>query len=333
MGARLLDGRVALVTGASGFLGSWVVERLVGQGARVRCLVRATSRRDFLNAPGLEFAVGDVGDRESLKRAVAGADLVFHVAGLIKTPHPADYFAVNCQGTVNVLDACRSERDRLTRVVLVSSQAAVGPSAPGRPVDETTPPRPITPYGKSKLAAENAAGAYRDDLPLVVVRPPTIYGPRDRETLLMFRLAELGMRPKLGRHGAISAVHASDLTDAILLAAIEPGAVGQTYFVAGDEAPSPSELMALISAAVGRRGIGVPVPAWAIRLGGRAAEIVRDLTGASLIFDRWKAEELARGYWECSSRKAKSELGFCPRIQLSDGLRRTAEWYRSAGWL
>jgi nucleoside-diphosphate-sugar epimerase len=327
-----LSGQTCLVTGASGFLGGWVVEKLAAQGARVRCLVRPTSRRDFLTAPGLEFAVGDVGDRASLDRAVAGVDVVFHVAGLIKARRPEDYAAVNVQGTINVLDACRTVAERLTRVVLVSSLAAVGPSALDQPVDETTPPHPFSPYGKSKLAAENAAEAYRGELPLVIVRPPTIYGPRDRETLLMFRLATLGVRPKLGP-GEITVVHASDLADGILLAATDPRAAGETYFICGDESPSPTEMMARVSAAVGRRGVGVPVPAWAIRLSGRAADAVGNVTGVPFIFDRWKADELADGYWACSNRKAKANLGFAPRIPLADGLRQTAEWYRRAGWL
>jgi dihydroflavonol-4-reductase len=330
-----LEGRPCLVTGASGFLGSWVVERLRAAGARVRCLVRPTSRRDFLPAddPSIEYQAGDVTDPDSLRAAVAGVDLIFHLAGRIKAPRAADFDRVNRQGTVNLLDACQSTGSRLVRVLVVSSLAAAGPAGPGEVLTETAPCRPVSPYGRSKWAGEAAARGYGDRLPVTIVRPPTIYGPRDRETLLVFKVVARGLRPQLGETSAISLIHAADLADGILLAATHPAAVGRTYFLTGDAAPSLDQLVDLIGAAVGRRGVPVPVPPGAVRLAGRAAEVVRDLAGVPLIFDRWKADELLRGYWVCSNARARAELGFSPRIAVDQGLRDTARWYRLMGWL
>lgn len=327
-----LEGKTCLVTGASGFLGGWVAQRLSESGARVRCLVRPTSNRSHLATFGPELASGDVTDLPSLRRAVADADLVFHVAGLIKTLRPEDYVRVNHLGTINLLEAMR-ERGGVERVVLVSSQAAVGPSAPGRPVDEASPCRPVSPYGKSKLAGEVAARAYTSELPITVVRPPSIYGPRDRETLQIIQIAARGLRPVLRFPGEISAVHAADLADAILLAAVHPRAVGQTYFVAGDEIPSPNELMEIIAEVVGGRHVPLPLPAPAIRAAGRLAERVRDLTGLPLIFDQWKAEEIVTGFWACSNRRARSDLGWSPRYTLRSGLEDTVRWYRDHQWI
>src|SRR5262249_28662616 len=157
----------------------------------------------------------------------------------------------------------------------VSSQAAGGPSEPGQPRDESMPDRPVTPYGKSKHLAEVAARCYDRLFPITIVRPPTIYDPRDRETLLMFRLAALHLRPLLTFEGAISSVHASDLIDGILLTATRPRAAGETYFLNGDEMPTPDEMMGLIADAVGVQEIPVPLPAWAIQAAGRLAEIAR----------------------------------------------------------
>ncbi len=328
-----LANHTCLVTGASGFLGSFVVERLVQRGAHVRCLVRRNSRRDFLPGDGTDFVLGDVTEPESLRRALAGVDFVFHVAGLIKAARPEDYFRVNYLGTINLLEACRLYHERLQRVVVVSSLAATGPSQPGNPVVESSPCRPVTPYGKSKLRAEQAAFAYQRHLPVTIIRPPTIYGPRDRETLLLFRSVALGIRPVLPIRGEVSVIHASDLADGMILAATHPAAVGATYFLSADDVLSIDDLLQQIALAVGRRGVGVPLPAWALRGAARAAEALRDLGLVSLAFDRWKAEEVLTGYWTCSNARAKAELGFTPRISVADGFAETARWYRKMGWL
>jgi dihydroflavonol-4-reductase len=326
-------GRTCLVTGATGFLGSWVVERLLTQGARVRCLMRSTSKLEFLDAKEIELARGDVTDFTSVRAASGGADFVFHLAGRIKAPRESDYYQVNYLGTINVLEACLQAAPGVERVVVVSSQSAAGPSEPGQPLNESTSCRPISPYGRSKRQAELAAESYHARLPVTIVRPPSVYGPRDRETLQVIRLISLGLRPILSKRGAISLVHASDLADGILLAATQAAAIGKTYFLAGDESPSPSELVQLIARATERGGISIPVPPNLLRLAGRAAELVRDLTGFPMTFDRWKAEEIIHGYWACTSARAKADFGYSPRVPLATGLRDTVEWYRQAGWL
>jgi nucleoside-diphosphate-sugar epimerase len=133
--------------------------------------------------------------------------------------------------------------------------------------------------------------------------------------------------------GAISAIHASDLADGILLAATHSAAAGRTYFLSGPEAPSTAELLRLIAKALDRRSMPVPVPSVGVRVAGRAAEVIRDVTGRSSIFDRWKAEEIVVGNWRCSADRARTELGFQPRIPLAEGLRATAAWYQERGWL
>ena len=325
-------GRRCLVTGATGFVGSWLADRLLDEGSRVRCLVRPASQARLRRAGQLEVSLGDVTEPASLPQALVEVDFVFHVAGLIKAPRESEYFRVNYLGTINLLEACR-KLPTPPRVVVVSSQAAAGPSAPNRPIDEESVCRPVTPYGKSKYLGETAVAAYRDSIPIAVVRPPTVYGPRDRETLGLFRLAQFGIRPRLTTGGAVSAVHVADLVDGILLAAGRAQAIGRTYFVAGDEQPELGELIDGIAEAVGRRGLVVPIPAGALRAGGRAAELARDLGGLSIVFDRWKAEEILAGYWACSNLRAKRELGFEPKVKLGDGLRSTARWYRDNGWL
>ena len=328
-----LADRTCLVTGASGFVGGWVVERLLEHGARVRCLVRSTSNRSFLPLKQVELALGDVNDLVSLEKAAAGCDYVFHVAGLIKAREPSEYLRVNCDGTRKVLEAVRSRGQSVRRVVILSSLAAFGPSRPGHAVDESWEPRPFSPYGESKLLAEKVARTFEADVPITVVRPPSVYGPRDREMLQVMRIAGMPIRPRLSNRGAISTIHVSDLVNGILLAATNDAATGKAYFIAGDEMPTLDELLRQVSRAVGKRGWSIGVPDSLILAGGYAAEVSRHLTGRVLTFDRWKAREVVLKYWACSNGRAKAELGFAPRYSLDDGLTDTARWYRTNGWL
>jgi nucleoside-diphosphate-sugar epimerase len=325
--------RTCLVTGSTGFLGSWLVECLVAHGAKVRCLVRTSSNRAFLSESPVEFAIGDITDRESLATAMEGIDYVFHLAGLIKAPSEAAFNRVNGEGTRNVVTAAAAQTNRIHRLLIVSSLSASGPSRPGSPIEESWTPCPISPYGKSKLLGENIARQHGENLPITIVRPPAIYGPRDRETLMLFQLARLSIHPSIARSGAISVIHASDLAEGIVLAATHPRSIGKTYFLSGDETPSAGELLRIIGEALGRKAVRIPVPDGTVRLAGRLAEIFRDVTGVPLIFDRWKAEEMAAGHWACSSGLARREIGFQPRIGLAEGIASTAKWYRANGWL
>jgi dihydroflavonol-4-reductase len=321
------------VTGASGFVGGWVVEKLVERGARVRCLVRPESNRGFLPSDRIEFAPGNVTDALSVERAMVGCDYVFHVAGLIKARDPAEYIRVNRGGTINVLDTARNQSGTPPRVVLISSLAAIGPSQPGAPADESWNPRPVSPYGKSKLLAEIASQSYASDVPMTIVRPPLIYGPRDRETLQAMRLAGLPIRPSFGSASEYSAIHVSDLADGILLAATRPEAIGKAYFLSGDETHTMDGLVEIIAQAIGSRGISVRVPMSVILAAGVVSEVIRNATGVPLIFDRWKARDVAAAYWACSNQRARLELGFEPRFSLREGIFDTVRWYRKVGWL
>lgn len=328
-----LAGRTCLVTGASGFVGGWLTERLLDRGARVRCLARSSSRLTYLPIDRLDVAIGDLSDSASLSRAVAGVDYVFHLGGQITAREPADYFRTNYLGTINLFEACRRDAPGCRRVVFTSSLAAAGPSPPGQPLDESCTSRPLTPYGKSKLLAERAARSYGAELPITVIRPPSVYGPRDRETLQIIRVVAAGVRPVLARGGALSAVHVADLVNGLVLAACHPRAAGKTYYITGDDAPSPNELVDLIGRTLGHRGAPIPLSARVIRAAGRFSEVIRQMTGWPLIFDRWKAEEIVGANWACSGALAKAELGYRPAIALADGLRETICWYREAGWL
>ena len=334
-----------LVTGATGFIGSHLVETLSEQGAEVTCLVRATSKVERPRTLGAGLAYGDVTEPDGLPGAVAGHRVVYHLAGRTRAHTPRDFHRVNEQGVRNVARACAAQTTPPVLVV-VSSLAAAGP-APGRPRTESDPPGPVSCYGRSKRAGELAAEQLADRVPTTVIRPPFVFGARDRAGLCICRaIAQTGLHvvPGLGRQ-RLSVIHAADLVRLLLLAAErgsrlapglheEGGAPPGYYFAAGDDHPTYAELGRRIGAALGRARLGVvPTPPRAVWVVAAANELLGRVRGEPPVLGLDKAREARAGAWTCSARRAQEELGFQVAASLDERLRQTAEWYRREGWL
>lgn len=324
----------ALVTGATGFVGSHLAEALVAAGYEVSCLVRPTSDLKWLRGLEIKLLPGSVTDEPSLAAAVREQDCIFHVAGLTKARRVAEFFEVNAKGTHNVLSACKQQNPTVRRVVYVSSQAAAGPSPDGTPLTENSPCRPVSLYGKSKYEGERAVAQYAADLPATIVRPSAVYGPRDRDIFFVFQLANRGILPVIGsRDMRVNLIHVKDLVRAIMLAAESDKAVGQTYF-ATDPAPYRwTETGTLVAAALGKKCLRIRIPIFAISLVAAAARVVSVFQYSPPLLSPDKVRELKQRYWVCSTVKISSTLGFAPQYSLAEGLSETARWYRDNHWL
>ena len=329
---------IAVVTGSSGFIGSHLVDALLTRGAQVRALVREGSVADSLD-PRVQRSVVDLLDSKSVREAPAweGATHVFHLAGVTKRRTLAQFRGGNVVPTANVLAAAAARSGSTPpRIVLVSSQAAAGPAtAEDRPVREDDPPAPIEGYGQSKLEAEQATRPYEQSLPISIVRPAAVYGPRDRDFLRVFRLAT---RPialhALPRQHAFSIVHVADVVAALLLVAEHPAAVGRAYFLANQTPTSWRELYQEIARAAGvtpRAELQIPMPA--IALAGLAGDAVSALTGWHSLANSHKTRLARPRWWVCDASRARDELGWVPAVTLQHGLRETYLWYLQAGWM
>ncbi len=321
---------LALVTGATGFVGGHLVEALAAhsEGASVRCLVRPDSDRRWLSA-NVDLAYGSIEDGASLARAVEGVDVVYHLAAVTSAARAFDYDGVNYGGVVRLLDAIAAHAPR-ARLVFCSSLAAGGPARLGRPVVETDPPAPIGPYGLSKARAEQVVMAA--NLNAVIVRPPAVYGPRDRDVLTVFRMAAHGWALRTGPPGQqLAMIHVRDLVSG-LMAAGRHREVGGVFYVNGGN-HSWEALMAAIGAAVGRRPHVVSVPPAAVMVAGRLARLWSAWSGSRPSITPERALDLAQAAWTCDDSRARRELGYAPTVPIEDGIRDTAAWYRSVGWL
>ena len=320
-----------LVTGASGFLGSHIGEQLAGAGHQVRLLLRPTSSRRFLSAFPYEEAPGDVTDPASLPPAVEGVDAVVHAAGLVKARNEAEFHSVNTQGTQNLLLAVKAAAPHLQRFVYISSLAAHGPSPDGAPRPVDAPPRPLTAYGRTKLAGENITRASSAGARSVIFRMPVIYGPRDAALLPFFRLARLRVAPLLlGGRNRISIVYVDDAARAVAAAATAEAAVaGKTYTPEDGAVYSWRDLLAAIEQAVGSRALRLSAPRWAFSLAALGSEAFGFVARRAVPLTREKVREMAQSHWVCSHETLCADLGWTPRVQVAEGAQLTAAWYRA----
>lgn len=324
-----------LVTGGSGFLGSHVAEQLSKAGHTVVALVRKSSNRKFLETlSGLEFAEGTVEDKASVDRAMRGVDAVVHSAGLVKARSEDEFFACNTQGTANLLDAAIEHAPSLKRFVHVSSLEACGPSFDRRPVPANQE-RPVTAYGRSKLAAEKACVSRSDKLPVVVIRPAAIYGPRDVEILEAFRAVRRRQYPVIGDGAMLGSYTFGPDCARACIAAIDANVPsGSIYFVDDGEPLSMARAMGeLLPAAMGMRPlVRFGVPFGVLRLASLGVETYGKLRNKPVMLTREKVAML-RHHWVCDSDKTRTDLAWQPEVPFAEGLRRTAKWYEEQGWL
>lgn len=322
----------ALVTGSNGFIGSHLAEALARRGDEVFCLVRKTSRTDSLEGLNVRFVVGDVREKDSLRPAVRGMDVVFHLAGVINAVDWTTYFEANTQGTRNLIEACLEENPQLRKFVFVSSISALGPSPCGKALREEDECRPVSDYGRSKLMAEKIVLGLADRLPVTIIRPSNIIGPRQKELFESIKLLAKRIKPLIGTgEPQTSLAGVDDLVRAIILAADSPNSRGKIYLVTDGRAYAWRDITEAVAEALGPRPLYLKVPypvqyalAAVVELGARFRKRRPLLTRSNV--------RATRKYcWIYDGSKIERELGFKPELNMKETVRRTVEWYQKAG--
>jgi nucleoside-diphosphate-sugar epimerase len=324
----------ALVTGANGFVGSHLVEGLLSEDYQVTCLVRKTSNLRWLSRLKVEYVYADISEKDSLKNVSKEVDFIFHVAGLTKAKSKEEYFKANYQGTKNLIEVCIEDNPQIKRFVYISSQAAAGPGKDGQPLDEISPCNPVTDYGKSKLQGERIVLGYSSKLPVTIIRPPAVYGPKDPDILGFFKVANKGLKTLFGKgESYISLCYVEDLVYGIILAAESPKAIGQIYFIADDQVYSWREAFQIIACVLDKKVITLRIPNAILFTVAFILENIFRLLGKPALINIQKVREITQKYWLCDVSKAKKELGFSPKYKLKEGAEKTVRWYKEKGWL
>lgn len=328
----MTEPREVLLTGATGFAGSHLLDLLVAAGHRVRVPVRPSSNLRWLPAEGVERVAADVRDAESLRRLVEGVSWIFHFGGVVRARRPEGFFEVNTEGTIRLFEAAAAAGG-CELFLFCSSLAATGPApSADRPRREEDAPAPISAYGRSKRDAE----AWLESHPapgtrLVIVRPPAIYGPRDRGVFTFFRWVSRGILPlPAGRGALLSLVEARDLARACLHLA-ERDAEG--IFHVSDGGFHTWETVGGIAArALGRRPWPLRVPGALVALAGGLGGFLGTLTGSVPVVNPDKARDLRQCFWTCAIDRLRA-TGYEPHTPIERGIPEVIAWCRREGWL
>lgn len=334
-----------LITGASGFVGSNLARRLCADGWLVRCLVRPTSRLELLESLNVDFAYGSLDDPASLRNAAAGVDVVFHLAGRVAALRSHEFTRDNVEGTRQLAKACALQ-SAPPAFVMASSLAAGGVGTLKTPRRESDPDRPVSAYGRSKLAAEQAAIEAAGDMPMTFIRPPMVFGQGDRASLQMFlgmKVLPVHVSPGLRRF-PLSVVHVTDLCDALVRIAQRgeritgrdaPHAAPGTgrYYVAADRHVTYAQLGVLAARAAGWAVAPLPLPKPVFWFAGSLGEVAGRLRGRPGIVNLDKVREATAKGWVCCDDKIRSQLDYRPAAPLEQRFAETVAWYRHHGWL
>ena len=326
-----------LITGGSGFIGSFIVEEALNRNMETWVAVRSSSSRKFLQDTRIRFIELDFSSEENLRKQLAGHkfDYVVHAAGVTKCLDKNDFFRMNTNGTANLVNVL-SEPDRMPRrMVFLSSLSifgAIREQQPYKDIEPTDQPKPNTAYGESKLKAEKIVT--ESGIPSVILRPTGVYGPREKDYFLMAKSIKGHVDFAVGyKQQDITFVYVKDVVQAVFLA-LDRGKPGSAYFLTDGEVYQSATFSKLIHEALGRPWwIRITAPVWLLRVITFFGDAIAHITGKISALNNDKYHILKQRNWRCNIRPAINELGFAPEYNLKKGVRETIEWYKANGWL
>ena len=328
-----------LITGASGFIGSFIVEEALRRGFETWAAVRKSSSKEYLRDERIKFIELNLSSKEELVEQLRGKDFdyVVHAAGVTKCLHKEDFRRINTEGTKNLADALLELRMPLKRFVFVSSLSifgAIREQQPYEEIRESDTPQPNTEYGRSKLAAEQYLEQLGNRLPYIILRPTGVYGPREKDYFVMAKSIKQHSDFAVGyRRQDITFVYVSDVVQAIFLALDAPQ-VGRKYFLSDGEVYQSTTFSNLIHEELGRPWwIRITAPEWVLRIITFFGEYTSRLTGKVSVLNKDKYNILRQRNWRCDIQPAIDELGYQPTVKLAEGVKRTIKWYKDNGWL
>ena len=326
-----------LITGASGFIGSFIVEEALKRGFETWAAVRKSSSREWLQDERIHFIELNLSSKEQLVEQLRGKDFdyVVHAAGVTKCLNKQDFHRINTEGTRNLAEALLEVKMPLKRFVFVSSLSifgAIKEQQPYEEIRESDTPQPNTEYGKSKLEAEKYLAT--TTLPYIILRPTGVYGPREKDYFIMAKSIQQHSDFAVGyQQQDITFVYVSDVVQAVFLA-LTNGENGRKYFLSDGEVYQSTTFSDLIHEELGRPWwIRIKAPIWVLRIITFIGEYVGRMTGKVTALNNDKFHILKQRNWRCDIQPAIDELGYQPTVKLEEGVRRSIKWYKDNHWL
>ena len=328
-----------LITGASGFIGSFIVEEALKQGFETWAAVRKSSSKEYLQDERIHFIELNLSSKAQLIEQLRPHqfDYVVHAAGVTKCLNKADFRRINTEGTKNLVDALLDLQMPLKRFVFLSSLSVFGAIKEQLPYDEIREddtPKPNTEYGRSKLEAEKYIDSIGSRLPYIILRPTGVYGPREKDYFMMAKSIKQHIDFAVGyQRQDITFVYVTDVVQAVFLA-LEKGETGRKYFLSDGQVYQSTTFSDLIHEELGRPWwLRITAPVWVLRVVTFFGEYIGHMTGKVTALNNDKYNILRQRNWQCDIEPARRELGFEPKVQLKEGVKTTIRWYKDHKWL
>lgn len=327
-----------LITGASGFIGSYLVETALGKGYNTIAAVRPTSNKQYLKDPALHFLELDFKTDQTLDHAIrefvikfGKIDYVIHNAGVTRANKNEEYDQVNCNNTVRFVHALQRNSQVPEKFVMISSLAAYGPAKNAEPVKSTDKKEPLTAYGRSKFKAEEFLYSLKG-FPFVIINPTAVYGPKDKDVFFLINSIHKGFEVYIGNtQQLLSFVHAADLAAAIFIA-MESDAVEKNFLVSDQQVYTSQVFNKQIKSILQKKTVSIVMPITIVRTVAVFAEIVGAVRGKVPILNRERLKEFEAPNWAVDSSEI-NQLGYQPKYNLEEGLNHAIQWYKEQGWL
>lgn len=328
-----------LITGASGFIGSFIVEEALKQGFETWAAIRKSSSKEYLQDERIHFIELNLSSKAQLIEQLRPHqfDYVVHAAGVTKCLNKADFRRINTEGTKNLVDALLDLQMPLKRFVFLSSLSVFGAIKEQLPYDEIhedDTPKPNTEYGRSKLEAERYIDSIGSRLPYIILRPTGVYGPREKDYFMMAKSIKQHIDFAVGyQRQDITFVYVTDVVQAVFLA-LEKGETGRKYFLSDGQVYQSTTFSDLIHEELGRPWwLRITAPVWVLRVVTFFGEYIGHMTGKVTALNNDKYNILRQRNWRCDIEPTRHELGFEPKVQLKEGVKTTIQWYKDHKWL
>ena len=328
-----------LITGASGFIGSFIVEEALRRGFETWAAVRKSSSREYLQDERIHFIELNLSSKEQLVEQLRPHqfDYVVHAAGVTKCLNKQDFRRINTEGTKHLVDAILELQMPIKRFIYLSSLSifgAIKEQQPYEEIKETDTPQPNTEYGRSKLEAEKYLESVSSRVPYIILRPTGVYGPREKDYFIMAKSIKQHSDFAVGyQRQDITFVYVKDVVQAVFLA-LEKGENGRKYFLSDGQVYQSTTFSDLIHEELGRPWwIRITAPVWVLRIITFVGEYVGQMTGKVTALNNDKYNILKQRNWRCDIQPAINELGYQPTYNLEQGVKETIQWYKDNGWL
>ena len=326
-----------LITGASGFVGGFLVEEALNRGLEVYAAIRKTSNTEYLQDPRIQIVYFNFNDIDEMSRIIRdhNFDYIIHNAGLTKSPSKEAYFKVNRDFLSHLVTAITRSKTEVKKLTFISSLAAFGPAeytANDLVTNETTP-HPVTNYGRSKLAAEEYLKE-QSDVKYIIIRPTAVYGPREKDLFTVYSLINKGLNMSVGLKDAqLTFIYVKDLVKTVLNATISDHS-NKAYFISDGAVYSTSMFNNEVKKALGKqRTLNIKLPILLVKVIATVSEAIGKLTKNYPPLNKEKVNELEAKSWSLDISPLEQDFDYTPEYDLSKGLQESIAWYKNNNWL